>query len=237
MVWVVLTFLVAVLNLHLGYAVAVYLGYGPPTLRNAWEAFSATRMTAHGTREPPAASPKPAPARKQKSASRPGASASRKPRKPDSHSKPEGSLLDTLRLVIAKGESSMTALAGRLQDKRERASPQSIWSYVVELQEICESYMRQLEKAAAEFQHGDVELGATAAARERLEQTILQQLAQLETTASNLQHMDFDRDRREAGMRLLQEIDRMLAFGREIQGGLEAASPPGSAQKDYSTTG
>ncbi len=37
---VVLTFVVGVLNVCLGYAIAVYMGYGPPSLPEAWQALA-----------------------------------------------------------------------------------------------------------------------------------------------------------------------------------------------------
>jgi hypothetical protein len=38
-----LTFTIGLLNLCLGYALAVYLGYGPPGLREAWDALGGRR--------------------------------------------------------------------------------------------------------------------------------------------------------------------------------------------------
>ena len=40
---VLLTLVIGVLNLCLGYAVAVHLGYGPPSLGEAWETLSARK--------------------------------------------------------------------------------------------------------------------------------------------------------------------------------------------------
>jgi hypothetical protein len=37
---VVLTFVIGVLNVCLGYAIAVYMGYGPPSLPEAWQALT-----------------------------------------------------------------------------------------------------------------------------------------------------------------------------------------------------
>ena len=42
---IILTLLVGVLNLCLGYVVAVRLGYGPPGLVDAWEVLLANRPT------------------------------------------------------------------------------------------------------------------------------------------------------------------------------------------------
>jgi len=36
-----LTFVIGVLNVCLGYALAVYLGYGPPGLSESWQALTA----------------------------------------------------------------------------------------------------------------------------------------------------------------------------------------------------
>lgn len=43
---VLLTFVIGVLNLCIGYCLAVSLGYGPPTLWDAWEVLQAPRPTA-----------------------------------------------------------------------------------------------------------------------------------------------------------------------------------------------
>lgn len=41
--WIFLTLVIAVLNLCLGYALAVQLGYGTPSLLDAWEILVADR--------------------------------------------------------------------------------------------------------------------------------------------------------------------------------------------------
>jgi hypothetical protein len=39
-----LTFVIGVLNVCLGYALAVYLGYGPPGLPESWQALTAAPL-------------------------------------------------------------------------------------------------------------------------------------------------------------------------------------------------
>jgi len=50
---VLLTLVIAVLNVCLGYAVGVYLGYGPPSLWDAWEALSLQRPALEPSGEQP----------------------------------------------------------------------------------------------------------------------------------------------------------------------------------------
>jgi len=51
--WVFLTLVIAILNLCLGYALAVHLGYGPPSFFDAWEILMAERSRRGTTIAPP----------------------------------------------------------------------------------------------------------------------------------------------------------------------------------------
>ena len=59
-------------------------------------------------------------------------------------------------------------------------------------------------------------------AGEELEEGIYEQLAQLETTISNLKQVDLEFDVPAAGKRLLGEIDRVLVSSRRLWKGLHS---------------
>lgn len=127
--------------------------------------------------------------------------------------------------MIAKGTSRLKSLDARIRECRGHYDRQTIWRCVVELQEICETYLRQQDKAAGQFGNCFGESHEMAAAGEQLEAAILEQSAQLEATISNLRHMDFESDLPATSRRLLTEIERMLTAGSKLLDGMEAVFP------------
>lgn len=217
---VLLTLVIAVLDLCLGYAIGTYLGYGPPTLWDAWEALSLPRPVAERSGRQATAMDQPLPSLDldlQLETSSFAASEEES----DPATVSLASILEQSSLVITQGASRLTALAARVADHKKHNSREPAWGSVVELQEICDWYMRQLETSTEELQNGLSQTGDAFQAAKGLEDTILDQLAQLETTSSNLQQMDFDADSIATQERLLGEIDRMLAAGDRLQSSLD----------------
>lgn len=200
---VLLTFVIGVLNLCLGYALAVHLGYGPPTLRDAWTAISAVPRAGETSNDRSTGTDEPAPAA-------------------DMVVEPELSHLDALRRIVDTATSSLSGLAARLKKSRVGQSGKTGWSFVGELQEVCEPYLRHLSEAAERLVDGADELGEGAAIGDEVEQIVLEQVAQLETTLSNLQYMDFDSGFSTAITRLTSETENTLSTAHRLQKALEA---------------
>jgi len=223
MVWLI--FAIGLLNLCLGYAMAVCLGYGPP---QPW-----------GNGKAPLAPPSIDDASSDRTASVEelihevcGESAPRTtaPQSPHPEEVPgpaeesAASLGEKWSAVIAKGASRLQALKAHLGECEGHCDRETIWRSVVELQEICETYLRQQDRAAERFSECFRESDEAAAGRQ-LEEAILAQSAQLETTISNLRHINFESDLPATSGRLLAEIERMLRAGRELQDGIQALLP------------
>jgi hypothetical protein len=128
MTFVFLVFAFAVLNLALGYAVAVHLGRGPPTLSDAWRALNAaapsrqaadTRDTAAGNVVEKPAPRQPAP--RTAGALWPGAG----DEAPEPAAAPKSIDLDTFGRLVAKSAASLTdfAAAIRRRNPSDRQRP------------------------------------------------------------------------------------------------------------------
>lgn len=190
---VFLTLMIGVLNLCLGYALAVNLGYGPPSLQDAWRAMSAT----------------PAPV------------------DPPTHQEvSEVFVLDAWKVALADEASRMGVLEDRLRNCEEQPDRETIRECVSELQKLCEATLREQGEAAERFENRFDESDELGAAGKELEEATFEQLAQLETTISNLRQADLEFDLAATGTRLIGEIERGLAASRRLWNGLNAAFPP-----------
>jgi hypothetical protein len=126
--------------------------------------------------------------------------------------------LEALRRAVAASGSSLTDFASRLNVSDHGDFQRSVWGFVAELQEICQPYKEKLNRAAETLsdQLSDV-----------ANELVLEQLAQLETTLSNLQHMDFGSGVLAATRRLSKEAENTLSTTRKLQESLEARSNGG----------
>jgi len=92
-----------------------------------------------------------------------------------------------------------------------------------ELQADCSAYMVEQDIAATRFRERIGELGELAAMGEDVEMTILEETAQIETSVSNLTHMDFETDLDAAGKRLLEEIHNLRTARHKLQDSQDTA--------------
>ena len=203
-----------ILNRALGYALAAYLGFGPPTLADAWRVlFSAspTGMTGDATPGPsqtpqqepqtacPAVTPLPA---ASEEASGPAL-------------QPEASDLDAFRQFVAMSTSNLSDFDTRLKKSAREHHATPGWTFVAELQEICQAC---LETLGPPMQQLSEQLG------DEIQEVVLKPIAQLETTLSNLHYMDFDSGAAAAIGRLSQETANTLSMAHRLQQAFEAPS-------------
>jgi len=221
---VLLTFTIGILNICLGYAVAVYLGYGPASWIDGWDALLgeappqqpiaadwpqnpaaaaaippaavpvAVAVTQPVVETPPAVSPEPADA----------------PAPPAGEKFVELGILKFNAAIVESGVK-IAAIETRLRSSQGQWDAAMIESCVAELEKDSEEYMAEQERLAEEFRQRMAELGEMAAVGDQIEMGNLAACAQLETTVSNLKHMDFHSDLQAAGTRLLEEIDNLRA--------------------------
>jgi diguanylate cyclase (GGDEF)-like protein len=91
------------------------------------------------------------------------------------------------------------------------------------LREDCETYLLEQGEAADKFQNRIEELGEMRALGEEIQMANLQQAAQIETTLSNLKHMDFTNDLESANQRLIEEIQHLRVARHALRDSQEVA--------------
>jgi diguanylate cyclase (GGDEF)-like protein len=252
MTTIVLTLIVGVLNLCLGYVVAVCLGYGPPSLLDTWEILVADRpgrQIAH---------PRPKPA------DRPGHQPVRQSiatpleqmlDQPDSdlddlydepydesdeehlYEQPESDGLEVwdlderfietsllkLNIVMMKSGAKATQIDTRLRAGRGRCDAETVAACLDELLEDCQMYLDDQRQAARRFHDQIHELGELSALGDQIEIANLQQMTQIEACMDKLQDLDVDWDPEAARLRLLEEIGNLRVARHKLRDDQEQA--------------
>lgn len=277
---------VALVDLALGYYLAVRFGYGPPGVIEAWEALCAARAPMAGNEpaalregqpEPPAARapeadqharPPTAPvqglgehaplcaapaetdeqsqtggagsqAAQQTEAAhqtaldhRPAQAAAELEERRRGSRIPNAAELDEkyvevciLKLNVAMLESGdrCTQLDSRLRACRGQTDAATIAECLRLLEEDCRTYLAAQSRAAEQLRQRVDEFGQLSDLAEEIELANLEQAAQIETTLSNLQHMDFASDREAASTRLLTELAKLREARDRLHDNQEAA--------------
>ena len=91
------------------------------------------------------------------------------------------------------------------------------------LREDCIAYLAEQKEAADKFQSRIHEFGNLSALCEEIDIANLEQAAQVETTISNLEYMDFHTDPEAANQRLLEEIKNLYVARHKLRDNQEAA--------------
>jgi diguanylate cyclase len=225
---ILLTLIIGVLNVCLGYALAVWLGYGPPDVQAAWDAINdhLPRSTpaseeslppaeppVAAVEEPPAAAPEEPPA----------ASPVAAPAELQLNEKYVETSVLKLNIAMMKSSLRATRIDTRLRECAGQSDPLTIQACLADLREDCEIYLADQSEAAANLHDRLGEMGELSALGEEIEMTNLEQAAQIETTLSNLQHMDFQSDLATANLRLREEIHRLCTARDKLRDNQEAA--------------
>ena len=224
MQFVLLVFVIGVLNLALGYAMGVYLGFRPPALADTWRVFGPARPIAKmisNARDDAIGEPVQSP-HQQQAVSPPDAPLPAVPEKTsDPVLKPKQIDLDTFRRSVTTSVTSLSDFAAGLKRSNRGDHQRTPWAFVAELQGICQPYLEKLRQATQRL---------SDQLRNQVQELVLEQTAQLETTLGNLQYMDFGSGASAAIARLSQETANTLSMARKLQQALEPA-PETSDQK------
>jgi diguanylate cyclase len=255
---VVLVLFIGLLNLLVGYAVAVSLGYGPPTLLDAWEGLTVEPHYAASTQswdiapeEPVEEAPEePVEEPVEETPEEPVAEESPDEETPEEETPDDDSEDDEPKNVEIErpGEQFVetsvlnfkvamikSCIALSAIDTKLRVGPfetELIHDSLKELQDDCSAYMVEQETAAEQFSERVGELGELAKLGDEIEMTILEETAQIETTLSNISNMDFDSDQDVAGRRLLEELHNLLTARHKLQDGQDNAFVAIARQED-----
>jgi diguanylate cyclase (GGDEF)-like protein len=130
-----------------------------------------------------------------------------------------------LKLNIAMMKSGMrcTEIDTELRGARGRTDSETIQRSLALLKEDCETYLVEQSEAATKFSSRIGELGELRSLGEEIEMTNMQQASQIETTLSNLANMDFTSDLEAANARLLTELKSLRLARHMLRDNQEAA--------------
>lgn len=235
-----LTVAIVVLNIGLGFAIAMYLGYGPPTLLDAWHTVGELGVplgvnvgmthdssgllgtaTAFAPDEPVAAPETPRPASTEPAGTETPASASETALDLDERLV-ETSVLK-LNLAMLRSDAKVTDLDTRLHACQGQFQADVVASCLEEFKEDCQTYLAEQRQAAEQFRQSLGQWGDLAGLGEQIEMTNLEQAAQIETTLSNLEGLDVSAGLPAAGERLLSEIDKLRGARHKLRDAHEQA--------------
>lgn len=241
---ILITFLIGVFNLLVGYAVAVRLGYGPPTLTAPWLGRPMTRAAASGIVDDnfeamlnnlmaadtenmldqddelemdlePIEEPY-----DEEAAALTGSDV---PEIWDIDEKYVETSILRLNIAMMKSGARSTEIDTLLRAVQGNSDRQTIKDCWRKLKEDCESYLAEQSEAAQRFAGRIGELGELARLGEEIEFANMNQASQIETTVSNLVHMDFETDLEAANNRLLEEIANLRVARHQLRDDQEAA--------------
>ena len=238
-------FLIAVLNIAVGYAVAGHLGLGPPSLAAGWRTLAATSARPAGdsaaeTRETidtlAAASLEDMLDESDFEELIAGASAEAvydedvaalihegRPDAWDLDEKYVETSILKLNIAMMRSGKRAEALDTRLRACQGRSTAETIRQCLAELLEDCEGYLAEQAEAAEKFRARIGELGELAVLGETIEMANLEQASQVETTINNLKFMDFESDLEAANRRLLEELQNLRSARHRLRDDQEKA--------------
>jgi diguanylate cyclase (GGDEF)-like protein len=226
---IVLTLIIGAVNLCLGYALAVWLGYGPPDMLAAWDALNSPlprRKPKVVHEAPPISPPSVAPPPVEEPAveeSVPAAMPETDPANLKLNEKYVETSVLKLNIAMMKSSARATRIDTRLREDAAQSNPMTIQACVADIREDCEAYLAEQSEAAASLHDRLGEMGELATLGEDIEMTNLEQAAQIETTLSNLHHMDFQSDLGAANVRLRDELHRLRNVRDKLRDNQEAA--------------
>ena len=245
MVW--LTLFVGVLNLCLGYAVAVCLGFAPPGAKAAWEALSVGSSAPAGPKVSTAQMMEELVAtpleqmldddpdddmedtlsveayEESDEDDESGQVDVDGPEMWNLNEKYIETSINKLNIAMMKSGKRSTEIDTRLRACRGATDVETVQKSLAELKEDCETYLGEQSELAEKFSERISELGELSELGDEIEMANLEQSAQVETTLSNLSNMDFESDLEEANTRLLEEIANLRTARHKLRDNQEQA--------------
>lgn len=247
--FVLLTLVIGLANLGLGYAAAVSLGYAPRPVRkpapshssdsdcNGQEIGGVSDETAWSGEElPPAETPI-----DEMLDDDPGQSLDigpiyepydddvaelinpDQPEAWDLNEKFVETSILKLNIAMMKSGRRASEIDVRLRGVRGHSDAETIRHCVAQLLEDCRTYLAEQNDAADKFRSRVGELGELKDLGEEIEMANLEQSAQIETTISNLEYMDFESDLEAANQRLLSELGKLRVARHHLRDNQEVA--------------
>lgn len=240
---ILLTFLIGALNLFIGYAVAVRLGYGPATLTGPFGGQPPAETAAEIADDDFEAmlsdmidtdtddmldeadememelEPLDEPYDEEAAVLLDSDS----PEIWDLNEKYVETSILRLNIAMIKSGARSTEIDTLLRSIKGNSDHDTIKDCWTKLKEDCESYLAEQSEAAERFSTRIGELGDLASLGEEIEFANMNQASQIETTVSNLDHMDFETDLEAANARLLEEIANLRLARHQLRDDQEMA--------------
>ncbi len=240
---ILITFLIGALNLFVGYAVSVRLGYGPPTLTaplygqssneggadidaaefetmlndmistdtdDMFDEADEFEMDLNPVEEP----------YDEEAAALVAPDA---PEIWDLDEKYVETSILRLNIAMMRSGARVTEIDTLLRSIRGNSDRPTIMDCWSKLKEDCNTYLAEQSEAAERFAARIGELGDLAGLGEEIEFANMNQASQIETTVSNLDHMDFETDLEAANARLLEEIANLRVARHQLRDDQETA--------------
>jgi diguanylate cyclase (GGDEF)-like protein len=223
---IVLTVLFAMLNICLGFALAVFIKSGPDGFNEIWQLI-ASRFTPNKVIQLQATSIIPATEAIQEPlpCAQPEQTAPIVEESPKDDSSelveeelPENWDIDEkfvetsilrLNFAIMKSNTKAVQIDTKLRECQGHSSGETIEACTRLLLDDCKSYLAEQTEAAERIQSRMSEFGNLKKLCEEIDMTNLEQSAQVETTINNLQYMDFHSDPEAANLRLIEELKNL----------------------------
>ena len=242
---ILITFLIGAVNLFIGYAVAVRLGFGPTTLTAPFNGRPASEGKASGNIDEDDfeamlsdmletdtddmldeademdidLEPLDEPYDEEAAVLLDSDS----PEIWDLNEKYVETSILRLNIAMMKSGARSTEIDTLLRSVRGNSNQETIKDCWTKLKEDCQSYLAEQSEAAERFAARLDELGDLASVGEEIEFANMNQASQIETTVSNLDHMDFESDLESANSRLLEEIANLRLARHQLRDDQETA--------------
>ena len=230
-----LTVLFAMLNICLGFALAVYIKSGLNGFDEIWQIIANRLLPQPAIPLPEAAdSPAADPLPESEPAQTP--SVVEESSKVDSNELVEEGLPETwdidekfvetsilrLNFAMMKSNAKAVQIDTKLRECQGHSSGEIIEACTQLLLDDCKSYLAEQTEAAEKIQSRMSEFGNLKKLCEEIDMTNLEQSAQVETTINNLQYMDFHSDPEAANLRLIEEIKNLYLARFKLRDNQEA---------------
>ena len=243
---VLLTFLIATVNVVVGYALAVHLGYGPPGLAPLHDVLAIPRalrlrLPSKGPVETPTMDTSEIQYMLDDEADE-EIDTDLSTEAYDAFEEEEVSYLNVgdteswdldekyvetsiLKLNIAMIKSGARAceIDTLLRKCEGNTDAETVHSCHEQLKEDCETYLSENAELTDKFRERIEELGELQSLGEEIDITNMEQAAQVETTLNNLNMMDFESDLEAANLRLREEIKNLRGARHKLRDNQEAA--------------
>jgi len=220
--FVMLVFIFGVVNLGLGFGLAMYLNRTAPLWWENWDTLRLLLRFRNANQDRTEQQPEPIDAPAAPGTSRAVPSAETPAEIEKDEPPPADQRLQELKRALDLATRKLEGLAKQLKNPDGLGFNSSPWRFVAELQELCQPYMEQLNRSLDKLTGEEGEHDGGGAADGLIQKLLLDLVAQLETTFSNMQYMDFESGFSEAIDRISSETRKNLALTKALRDTVEA---------------